>query len=257
MTAITNRWRGILTSCHVEESQSTSRKDCTTSLSRLTLTSRWLQSRSHWVVLLSLSFLFTSQATTTLLPEICHIWAETSKDRYLSWVTSMDTTICGAVMMLTPGWSHWEIHRQTQSVCSQWRNPHLSETPSPACEQTNISDRPHHLHTRTCSEKCVGGAARHPWQWSLSHTNFDPTISSRDTTELWSFTLGVFQGRLGTVSRSMLGRHHWGHPRGSRPFTLLCWDHNQGCKWQHPKGNDDSQEIEPLVWWRIPGSPEG
>ena len=172
-------------------------------------------------------------------------------DTYLGWLQWTQLSV-GQSWYWHPGWSHWEIHRQTQSVCSQWRNPHLSETPSPACEQTNISDRPHHLHTRTCSEKCVGGAARYPWQWSLSHTNFNPTISSRDTTELWSFTLGVFQGRLGTVSRSMLGRHHWGHPRGSRLFTLLCWDHNQGCKWRHPKGNHDSQKIEPLVWWRMP-----
>ena len=55
-------------------------------------------------------------------------------------------------------------------------------------------------HTRTCSEKCVGGAARYPWQWPLSHTDFDLTISGRDTTKLWSFPLGLFRGQLGTVS---------------------------------------------------------
>ena len=50
----------------------------------------------------------------------------------------------------------------------------------------------HNFHTRTCSEKCVGGAAGYPWQWPLSHTNFDPTISGRDTTKLWSFPMGFF-----------------------------------------------------------------
>ena len=28
-------------------------------------------------------------------------------------------------------------------------------------------------------------------------------------------------------------------------------------KWLHPKGNHHPQEIKPLVWWRMPGSPEG
>ena len=55
-------------------------------------------------------------------------------------------------------------------------------------------------HTRTCSEKCVECAPRYPWQWPLSHTDFDPTISGRDTTKLWSFPLGLFRGQLGTVS---------------------------------------------------------
>ena len=86
------------------------------SLFRLTLTSKRLWSRSHWVVLLSLSFLFTSQATTTFLPEICHIWSETSKDRYLSWVTLMDTTICGVVMMLTPRVKSLR-DSQTNTIC--------------------------------------------------------------------------------------------------------------------------------------------
>ena len=143
----------------------------------------------------------------------------------------MDTTICGTVTML----SHWEIHWQTQSVCPQWRKPHISETPSPACEQTSVSDRTHHLHTRTSSEKCMGGAARYPWQRPLSHTDFNPTFSSRDTTELSSLPLGVFQGRLGTVPWSVLRKNHPGHPRGSRPLALFCWAHNQGRKWQHPK----------------------
>ena len=85
---------------------------------------------------------------------------------------------------------YWVDHNVLkQSVYSQWRNPHLPETPSPACEQTNISDRPHNFHTRTCPEKCVGGAAGYPWQWPLSHTDFHPTISGRDTTKLWSFPL--------------------------------------------------------------------
>ena len=37
---------------------------------------------------------------------------------------------------------------------------------------------------------CGGShAAGYPWQWPLSHTDFDPTISDRDTTKLWSFPL--------------------------------------------------------------------
>ena len=74
---------------------------------------------------------------------------------------------------------------------SHWLNPHLPETPSPACEQTNISDKPHNLHTRTCSEQCVGDAARYRGQ--LFHTNFYPTISGRYTTRLWSFPLLFFK----------------------------------------------------------------
>ena len=139
----------------------------------------------------------------------------------------------------------------------QWRNPHLPETPGPACEQTNISHRPHNFHTRTCPEKCLGGAAGYPWQWPLSHTDFEPTISGRDTTKLWSFPLGFFQGQLGTVSWCVLGKRLWGHTRGSRSLALLCRAHNQGRKWLHPKGNHHPQEIKPLVWWRMPGSPEG
>ena len=86
---------------HVEESQSTSRKDCTTSWFRLTLTFKRPQSMSHLVVLLSLPFLSTSQATTTSPPEICHIWSETLEAKYLSWLTSMGTTLYGKVMILT------------------------------------------------------------------------------------------------------------------------------------------------------------
>ena len=37
----------------------------------------------------------------------------------------------------------------------------------------------------------------------------------------------------------------------------LYWAHNRGRKWLHPKGNHHPQEIKPLVWWRMPGSPEG
>ena len=36
----------------------------------------------------------------------------------------------------------------------------------------------------------MGGTAGYPWQWPLSHTDFDPTISGQDTTKLWSFPLG-------------------------------------------------------------------
>ena len=106
-------------------------------------------------------------------------------------------------------------------------------------------------------EKCLGGAAGYPWQWPLSHTDFDPTISGRDTTKLWSFPLGFFQGQLGTVSWCVLGKRLWGHTRGSRSLALLCQAHNQGRKWLHPKGNHHPQEIKPLVWWRMLGSPEG
>ena len=81
---------------------------------------------------------------------------------------------------------------KTQSVYSQWRNPHLSETSSPACEQASVSDRSDHLHSKTCFEKRVGGPARYPWHWPLSHTDFNGTISGRDTTKLWSFPLFFF-----------------------------------------------------------------
>ena len=124
------------------------------------------------------------------------------------------------------------------------RNPHLSETSSPACEQANVSDRSDHLHTRTCFEKRVGGPTRYPWQWTLSHTDFNPTISGRDTTKLWSFPLGFFQGQLGTISWYVFGKHLWGYTRGSRFLTLLCRAHYQGRKWLHPKGNHHPQEIK-------------
>ena len=65
-----------------------------------------------------------------------------------------------------------------------------------------------------------------------------------------------FQGQLGTVSWCVFGKHLWGYTRGSRSLTLLCRAHNQGRKWLHPKGNHHPQEIKPLVWWRMPGSPE-
>ena len=133
------------------------------------------------MVQLSLSFLSPSQATSTSPPEICQTWSETLQDRYLSRVTSMDTTICGAVMMLTPG-----VKSLRDSLINTIRVFSMTEptpTSSPTCEQTNVSDRPHHLHTKTCSEKCVGGPARYPWMRPLSHIDFGSTISSRDTTE--------------------------------------------------------------------------
>ena len=68
----------------------------------------------------------------------------------------------GAVTMLTPGWSHCEIHWYTQSVCSQCWNPHISET-SRLAWTNHISDWPHNRHTRTCSEMCVVGTARYQW----------------------------------------------------------------------------------------------
>ena len=68
---------------------------------------------------------------------------------------------------------------------------------------------------------------------------------------------GFFQGQLGTVSRCVFGKHLLGYTGGSRPLTLLCQAHNQGRKWLHPKGNHHPQEIKPLVWRRMPGSPEG
>ena len=49
------------------------------------------------------AILSTSQATTTSPSEICRIWSGTLEARYLSWVTSIDTTLCGAAMMLTLG----------------------------------------------------------------------------------------------------------------------------------------------------------
>ena len=55
----------------------------------------------------------------------------------------------------------------------------------------------------------------------------------------------------------VFGKHLWGFTRRSRSLTLLCRAHNQGRKWLHPKGNHHPQEIKPLVWWRMPGSPEG
>ena len=38
---------------------------------------------------------------------------------------------------------------------SQWRNPHLSQTTSPACDQPNVCNRSYLLYSRTCTEKCV------------------------------------------------------------------------------------------------------
>ena len=55
----------------------------------------------------------------------------------------------------------------------------------------------------------------------------------------------------------VLGKHLWGHTRGSRSLALLCRAHNQGRKWLHPMGSHHPKEIKPLVWWRMPGSPEG
>ena len=40
-------------------------------------------------------------------------------------------------------------------------------------------------------------------------------------------------------------------------YSATFQAHNQGRKWLHPKGNHHLQEIKPLVWWRMPGSPEG
>ena len=71
------------------------------------------------------------------------------------------------------------------------------KTPSPACKQTNISDRPHNFPTRTCPDKCVRDAAGYSWQWPLSHTDFHPTFSDRDTTKLWSFSLVFFPRPIG------------------------------------------------------------
>ena len=34
------------------------------------------------------------------------------------------------------------------------------------------------------------GRPWYPWQWTLSHTDFDPNISGRDATKLWSLPLG-------------------------------------------------------------------
>ena len=55
---------------------------------------------------------------------------------------------------------------------------------------------------------------------------------------------------------SMPGKDHWGYPSWSRFFKLLRQAHNPGRKWKHSKGNHNSQEIEPLVRWRMPGSLE-
>ena len=171
----------------------------------------------------------------------------------------MDTTTCGVVMMLTPGVkSLRDSLINTICVFSM-----MEPTPiCPACEQANVSNRSDHLYTRTCSEKCVGGSGWYPWQWPSSHTDIDPTASSIDTTKLWppspspSPPLGIFQGWLGTVWWSVLRKDHWGHPGGRGPLTILCRTHNQCRNWQHPKGNHHSQEITPLVSWRMPGSPE-
>ena len=92
--------------------------------------------------------------------------------------------------MLTPGVKSlrdWLIN--TICILNDGTHTYL-QTSSPACEQANVSDRSDHLHTRTCSEKCVGGPTRYPWQWPLYHTDFDPTISGRDATKLWSLPLG-------------------------------------------------------------------
>ena len=63
--------------------------------------------------------------------------------------------------------------------------------------------------------KCVGGPARYPWHWPLSHSDFDLTISSRDTAKLRPFPLGIFLiGWLGTVPWPVIGKDHWGHPKG-------------------------------------------
>ena len=55
----------------------------------------------------------------------------------------------------------------------------------------------------------------------------------------------VFQGQLGTVSRCVFGKHLWGYTRGSRSLTLLCWAHNQGPKWLHPKATTIPKKSNP------------
>ena len=102
----------------------------------------------------------------------------------------MDTTTCGAVLMLTAG---VKLLRDSliNTICVfSMKEPTPIWLSSPACEQANVSDRSDHFHTRTCFEKRVGGPTRYPWQWPLSHTDFNPTISGRYTTKLWSFPLG-------------------------------------------------------------------
>ena len=160
MTATTKRW-GIQNSCHVKESWSTSRKDSTKRWFGLTRTSKQYQYRWLWMVNLSLSFLSPSQATSTSPPEICQTCSETLQDKYLSRVISMDTTLCAAVMVLIPG-----VKSLRDSLINTIRVFSMTEptpTSSPTYEQTNVSDETHHLHTKTCSEKCVGGPARYPW----------------------------------------------------------------------------------------------
>ena len=82
------------------------------------------------------------------------------------------------------------------------------------------------------------------------------TLILRDITQLRPFPLGTFQCQLWTVSWTVLGKVHWGHPRWSQPLRLLCRAYNQCCKWQLPKGNHHSQDIKPLVRWRMPWIPE-
>ena len=88
------------------------------------------------------------------------------------------------------------------------------------------------------------GLAAHTQNDSCTSPDFDPTFSGRDTTKLWSFPLGFFQGQLGTVSWCVFGKYLWGYIGGSRSLTLLCRACNQGCKWMHPKGNHHPQELE-------------
>ena len=201
------------------------------------------------------TILSTFQPTTTSHLEIWHIWPTNIRGQILItgdfnghsylWGTH-DVNTRGEVI---------ERFTNKQNLCILNDGTHTYMRPQ--AQHVNKPTSAIDIHTRTCSEKCVGGAAVYPWQLPLSHTDFDPTISGRDTTKLWSFPLGFFQGQLGTVSWCVFGKHLWWYTRRGRFLTLLCRAHNQGRKWLHPKGNHQPQEVKPLVWWRMQGSPEG
>ena len=207
-----SHWEEILTSCHVEESWFISRGDSTTIRSRWTLISKLSQFNLPWVILLKQYSLSTFQAATphiqrSVISDQKHPRSNTPHG-WLQWTQLFVIDI----MMWTPGVKSLR-DSLINTICVFSMTEHTYLKPQAQhVNKPNISDWPHNLHTRTRSEKCVGGAARYPWQRTLSHTNFYPTISGRDTPKLWSFPLFFFQGQLGH----------------------LCRVHNQGCKWLHP-----------------------
>ena len=140
-------------------------------------------------------------------------------------------------------------------MCSQWPNPHLSETSSLTCEQTtSVIDLT--ISTPGLALRCVwevlpdtNGSDHYPILTSVlpsvaeKQPSCDPShwvFSKADWENIHDLCL---EGITEDIQEKVYPLH-------------FCQTQNKGCKWQHPKGNHHSQELKPLVWLRMLGSPE-